>query len=331
MQFNDHENLLLVNKQYGKWNAIFVTDGDDNCVFYQNHSEMFPESLDEWVDGIRKSYINSYVSPVRMDIDITNLCPDNCIVCFSKELNKKYRDTIPLLDLIAVFDNFKKLGGKSVRLTGGGDPLNHPDIVEIIEHLFSVGLKITIETNGDLLSEKIINTVAKCVNHMRISVDSFDNISRKKVHAPSNQEYTYDNLLENIKLIKEKTVEFGRDKILFLGTTFVILPENYFGVTKFISDMYDLGVDWVALRKNIYREVYNDNPKILPLVEAEINEFKKGLPLGDPFIIEDQYGVSFVPQHDFEQCLVSKVRLIVLANKSLQLCCLSRNGLIPKA
>lgn len=324
-------NNILVNKQYGKWNAVLAQNDLENYVFYQNHSKIFPEELQDWIASIKEVKLQNKFAPIRLDIDITNNCANNCVMCFAKELREKIIAAISMENLINIFNDFKKLGGKSVRLTGGGDPLNHPNIKDIIEHLAALELKITIETNGDLLTKNVMETIAQCVNHLRISVDAFDNVSRNNVHRPHNRKFTYDKLIENIKYITNKANELNRNEELFIGATFIALPENYLGISKFVSDMHNLGVRWVALRKNIYREIYEKNPQIIPFVEKEIETLKKLYAKYQDFTIEEQYGVSFAPQNDFNKCMVSRVRPIILANMSLQLCCLARNGLIPLA
>lgn len=321
----------LINKQYGKWNAIFATHNTSHYVFYQSQSKLFPESLDEWVSSIKKSIFQQTFSPARLDIDITNQCSHNCVMCFARELRTN-QTMIPFSRLICLFNDFKNRGGKSVRLTGGGDPLNHPGIINIIKYLASLDLKITIETNGDLISPFVAKTIAKYVQHCRISVDAFDNTSRKKVHRPNNKEFTYHSLKEKIRWLRKYSEEYGRHEELFLGATFILLPENYLGVRHFINDMYDLGVNWVAIRKNIYREIYQQYPEILPFAEQEIQRGQELLNSENAnFTIEQQYGVSFHPAQDFNTCWVSRARSIILADQSLQMCCLTRNGLVPES
>lgn len=325
-------DTILINKQYGKWNAIFAFSNNKQRVFYQNHAKIFPEKLEDWVEAIKKATLHKVLTPIRLDIDISNFCPNNCVMCFAKELRAKHKTFIPLFKLLKIFQEFRQLGGKSVRLTGGGDPLSHPNITQIIQELSELGLKITIETNGDLITPAIANAVAKAVHHFRVSIDAADNTTRQQVHRPRLAKFTYDNLIEKIGLVREKSIVHHREEELFIGATFVILPENYSLIGQFVSHMYETGVNWVALRKNIYREVYEENPHIIPFIEKEIQLLKekfKNNPKG--FTIEEQYGVSFNPEEDFDTCWISHIRPIILANSSLHLCCLARNGIIPQA
>lgn len=330
MGLNCHENTL-VNKQYGKWNAICATCGGDAYIFYQNHAKMFPEQLNDWIEAIKNAYFKQTLSPVRLDIDITSHCSNDCVMCFSKKLNSELNSMLSLDKLKLIFDDFKSLGGKSVRLTGGGDPLNHPNIVEIIKYLANLKLKITIETNGDLLQDDIIKAIANYVHHLRISVDAVDDNSRYQVHKPNDKTHGYESLIKKIKMVHAEAAKLGREQKLFIGATFIMLPENYQGISKFMHNMHDAGVNWIAIRKNIYRKVYDEHPKIIPFVEKQIDVFKHSIKGKKDFTIEKQYGVSFKPKDDFNCCWISQLRFIVLADSSLQLCCLARNEVVPKA
>ena len=132
--------------------------------------------------------------------------------------------------------------------------------------------------------------------------------------------------------MRQKSIDFNREEELFIGATFVILPENYLSTGQFVTQMCDIGVNWVALRKNIYREVYSNNPNIISFAEDEVRRLKENLKSNSKdFTIEEQYGVSFNPKEDFDECWISHVRSIVLANSSLHLCCLARNGVMLQA
>jgi organic radical activating enzyme len=247
-------------------------------------------------------------------------------------LRVRSKTSISQDQLKKIFDDFKNLGGKSVRLTGGGEPLSHPNVIPIIEYLASQDFKITVETNGDLITDSIASVIAKHVNHLRISVDAANNSSRKQIHQPSCSKFTYDQLLNKIAKVRNRSADYGRSQELFLGATFIVLPENYSLINKFVSDMYKLDVNWVAIRKNIYREVYSNTPEIVASIENDIKILQDAFNKSTRnFTIESQYGVSFKPQDDLDECLVSYARYVILADSSLQLCCLARNGIIPEA
>lgn len=75
----------------------------------------------------------------------------------------------------------KEMGLSGVKLTGG-EPLMHPQIVEIIDYLVNEGFSIVIETNGVLISDEIVASLkrAKAVS-ISISLDGVDKESHEWV------------------------------------------------------------------------------------------------------------------------------------------------------
>lgn len=65
----------------------------------------------------------------------------------------------------------KKLGLLSVKLTGG-EPLIHPEINKILDHIYVEELNLTIETNGVKCTPDIVDKIIKCKNpFVSVSLD----------------------------------------------------------------------------------------------------------------------------------------------------------------
>jgi MoaA/NifB/PqqE/SkfB family radical SAM enzyme len=67
---------------------------------------------------------------------------------------------------------FKNVGCKAVTITGGGEPLCHPDFEEIITQIKRMGIEIGLVTNGVLL-HKIDKSVLNQITWCRISHDDY--------------------------------------------------------------------------------------------------------------------------------------------------------------
>ena len=67
-----------------------------------------------------------------------------------------------------------ELGLSAVKLTGG-EPLIHPDIEKILDHIREKGLKLTIETNGVKCTPEIVERIMKCKGpFVSVSLDGAD-------------------------------------------------------------------------------------------------------------------------------------------------------------
>jgi SynChlorMet cassette radical SAM/SPASM protein ScmF len=67
----------------------------------------------------------------------------------------------------------KPLGLKGVKLTGG-EPLMHPQILELIEIVRQEGLGLTVETNGVLCTPEVAMELAGAKAHVSVSLDGAD-------------------------------------------------------------------------------------------------------------------------------------------------------------
>jgi SynChlorMet cassette radical SAM/SPASM protein ScmF len=76
---------------------------------------------------------------------------------------------IALDDFKKIIKQGLKLGLSSVKLTGG-EPLIHPDIIEILAYIEKTGLRLVVETNGIACTPEIAKAIKRCT-------DSFVSIS----------------------------------------------------------------------------------------------------------------------------------------------------------
>ena len=86
--------------------------------------------------------------PVCFEIDASNYCQNNCDFCMFASHIKKNRVHFPTDLYYKLLWNFKRSGVKAFTFTGGGEPLMHPNIREMIKSTDYVGLKVGLVTNG---------------------------------------------------------------------------------------------------------------------------------------------------------------------------------------
>ena len=90
---------------------------------------------------------HTYTGPWLVAFDLTNICNNNCkgCWCFSTEVLKKKKqfpddnknhNYMPFDLVIKTIDELYDLGIYSINLSGGGEPMMHPQFKEIFLHLF---------------------------------------------------------------------------------------------------------------------------------------------------------------------------------------------------
>lgn len=109
------------------------------------------------------------IIPIHVQLVPTNRCNLACKYCSFKESDR----TLELSkdDLEGIVDMCKELGTKGITITGGGEPLLHPYINELIRSIHNKGMKIGLVSNGkqlDRLEPENINLLT----WYRISFDT---------------------------------------------------------------------------------------------------------------------------------------------------------------
>jgi len=101
--------------------------------------------------------------PVHVQWMPTNACNMQCDFCSCSERNRSLE--MPIDEALRVIGDFAQLGCKAVTITGGGEPLMHPYITEMIEAFHEAGILVGLVTNGlllDRLSQKVIGLLTWC-------------------------------------------------------------------------------------------------------------------------------------------------------------------------
>ena len=122
--------------------------------------------------------------PERIQIEITNRCNYTCGMCPRESFNLPEKD-IPL-------DLFKKIIDRletpyNVTLTGWGEPLLHPALMDMIVYTKDKAHNVGITTNGLLLSPFVEKFIEKSLDKLTISLDSVEKEVEVKECHPSNK------------------------------------------------------------------------------------------------------------------------------------------------
>ena len=91
------------------------------------------------------------ILPRHIQFNPTNKCTRKCSWCSCSNRNRALE--MPYAKVVDVMHRFKKLGAHAVTITGGGEPLCHPEINEMIHKIASYGFAVGMVTNADLIDE----------------------------------------------------------------------------------------------------------------------------------------------------------------------------------
>lgn len=130
---------------------------------------------------------------------LTEGCNLRCRHCWIAPKFQTGERSYPVLSLDlfrSIVKQAKPLGLSGVKLTGG-EPLMHPDINGILEHIRREDLNLTVETNGVLCTLEIAQKMAGCKNpFVSVSLDGADAPTHEWVRGVSG---CFDKTLQGIR------------------------------------------------------------------------------------------------------------------------------------
>ncbi len=146
--------------------------------------------------------------------------------------------------------NLAKIGVKSIRYSGGGDPLLHPNIKELLALPHEYGIKLCLITNGDYLNEKIGALVCEYVDHLRWSVNAAYNSTRLKIHRPEAGVNLLSESFECVSsILKWRRKNRGDHRRPMVWATYMITKQNIDEMIDAVNKLRTLGVDSVSFRR----------------------------------------------------------------------------------
>ena len=114
---------------------------------------------------------------------ITNRCNYHCTYCFGKfdgQKDPSLDDAKRIVDRIASYFTQNKIAGGRINFAGG-EPTLYGHLDELIGYASSLGISVSIVTNGSLLTPERIRSWQGKVSCIGISVDSLDECTNFKI------------------------------------------------------------------------------------------------------------------------------------------------------
>ena len=106
--------------------------------------------------------------PLQCSLYVTDQCNLDCAYCTEYDNSKPHPS---LAELKTWLTKIRALGTVRVALVGG-EPLMHPDIVEVVRHARAIGLATSLTTNGFLLTKTLVQDLDEAgLEVMQVSVD----------------------------------------------------------------------------------------------------------------------------------------------------------------
>ncbi|MDP8233220.1 MAG: radical SAM protein [Candidatus Saelkia tenebricola] len=266
----EHKNKLLLKKTLPQelklfldcvklYGIKFAWEKKNSYLNVKKHMSSFSKTKEitditrksnDLLKGILKGN-GAYCGPKIAVIDVTNKCNISCIGCwlYSPFINKNRQDPelqkhLDLNVIKNLVDELHKLDTEEIQITGGGEPLMHPEIFEIIKYIKARGMRCHLITNFTLFDKETITRLIRLgLNYITASLWAGDAKTYCKTH-PGSSEDMFEKIGNNLKyLIKTRKNDTPALKIYN-----VISKVNYRNIPEMLDFALNMGVDYLEFQ-----------------------------------------------------------------------------------
>jgi MoaA/NifB/PqqE/SkfB family radical SAM enzyme len=190
------------------------------------------------VRGVRDGV--AYGGPYHVEIYPADRCNIDCFFCSTATI--RGTDELPLPRFEELLGELVKAGTRAIRFAGGGEPLFHRRIKEILRAVASSGIRIeNVTTNAVLLEGEVASLLMATCDEVTVSLNTGDAESyARMMRTPARN---FDRVLKNVRALVEAKRGVGRRPSINLQ--FLIWRENYRDIPKMYELARDLDVDTI--------------------------------------------------------------------------------------
>jgi sulfatase maturation enzyme AslB (radical SAM superfamily) len=258
------------------------------------------------------------ILPAQVDIDLTNVCNQDCYYCNSAEfrarvpVQKKYNEYITLLDKLAGWrshspNSYGTL--HTITYPGGGEPTVLPGYENVIEHTIDLGFLTSITTNGsrlDQLLDKVPVVKLQKMGWIGIDLDAGTQDLYEEIRRSLTRESLFPRVVENATNLAKAGVNLDIKVLLNERNDSPAAIEDIFKLVK------KIGARMVLFRPTIINnEAYQ--------ITAETQELLKSL--ADKYSIAIRTNLHKYLPRNYKKCHQMYQFPIFCADGKIYICC----------
>lgn len=231
--------------------------------------------------------------PYHVEIHPADRCNIDCFFCSTAAL--RGTDEVPMPRFAEMLQELKEAGTRSVRLSGGGEPLFHRKIKEFLAAIQASGLPVeNLTTNAVLLRSETAELIAATCDSVTVSLNTADEATyASMMQTPArNFQRVVDNTRDLIAARRRRGSKTPRVTLQFL-----VWKENYRTIPAMYRLAREIGADTI---------LFNGLSSLKPeqrMTEAETDEM---MALYEEVVRIDQYR-TVGALNSFEQDLSDRV------------------------
>jgi MoaA/NifB/PqqE/SkfB family radical SAM enzyme len=230
------------------------------------------------------------------------------------DMNKM--DMIPLDKMYEILDDLNWMGVRAVTYSGGGEPLMHPNINEILARTAERYIQLSAITNGHYLKDKTAELLYNSA-WVRISIDYCDEegfVESRRIKG------------KNLNIVLDNIRGFAKNKrdSCDLEVNFIITKENHLKIVTAAKLLQDLGVENIRFSPMWIEDFYEYHEPIRDTIFGLLDEAKQ-LATNRFEILSSYEQVIKVPGRDihyrpYTKCYVMQFNPVIGADLNVYAC-----------
>jgi sulfatase maturation enzyme AslB (radical SAM superfamily) len=189
-------------------------------------------------------------APVVVELDPTSNCDLACPECISGSLLQ--RGGFSEERLRALAREMVEAGVAAVILIGGGEPLLHPAIEDVLTILGESGVRVGLTTNGTQL-QRHMDPIARYVSWTRVSVDAATAETYARVRPRRGGPPAFDSVIEGMRELRRRATGA-------LGFSFLVVRRQGSGAGSVFSNHTEIA-EAARLAKDIGCHYFEVKPE----------------------------------------------------------------------
>ncbi len=171
---------------------------------------------------------------------MTKRCNLNCVHCYADAGRGVYNGELTLEEARIMLEDLARFGIPALLLSGG-EPLTHPYFFQLAQTARDLGLRLTISTNGTLISEEKAEAIKKVgITYVGISFDGLGEIN----DLFRGQKGAFEAALKGLRSLKA----VGQK----VGLRFTLTQRNYAALNQIFEFVEQEKIDRVCFYHLVY-------------------------------------------------------------------------------
>ncbi|GAA1004278.1 MULTISPECIES: radical SAM protein [Streptomyces] len=257
-------------------------------------------------------------APLVVDLDPTTVCDLACPECISSQV--LHHGQIGQDRIVRLAHELAGSDVRAVILIGGGEPLLHRSVGEIIEVLHGAGIKLGLVTNGTQI-HRHLDRLAEMLSWVRVSLDAATAETYRTFRPSRGRRSVFPQVIENMrKLAARKKGRLGYSFLLMqrFDEDGRVTASNYHEVYQAGALARDIGCDYFEVKAMLDQDHYTVNQRAehIELVEEQIARLR-ALEDDSFHVLHSsnwqavRHHVDSVQPKDYHRCAVAELRTTV--------------------